>query len=326
MMSSHDDPQNPNTDRDAGAATPGETEPAQEMPAAAGPHVPPGAGEHVPYSGPGVPPAGWGEAGYVPPPPPPRIPRAGTAFLAFLTFFGAQLVGGLIVGVIAGIQIAASGIDVSSEAALQRAMEGIIGDYIVYSLIPITVFSGLAVLFVARRMARDVMTVAEPAGVGWGNFSAGKFLVGLVAGIGVAAVYIALASTVFVNYQQETKGPLSEMLNSGGLATVMVGVVAVLCAPLIEEFLFRGVMLAGLTRSFGLPAAVVLTTALFVAVHIPELMHYWPGTIGVGGMAVIAVALRIKLKSLGPAIGVHLGYNGALIALVAVSFLPENLL
>jgi len=116
------------------------------------------------------------------------------------------------------------------------------------------------------------------------------------------------------------------MLTSGGLATVIVGIAAVLCAPLIEEFLFRGVMLAGFTRSFGLPAAVVLSTGLFVAVHIPELMHYWPGTIGVGGMAVVAVAVRIQFKSLGPAIAVHLGYNGALIALLTLSFLPENLL
>ncbi len=325
-MNSHEEHPEPNTDSEPSPAPPGATEPAQETATPPGAHAPPGAVGDIPYSGPGVPPAGWGEAGYEPPPPAPKIPKAGTAFLAFVTFFGAQLVGGIIVGVIAGVQLAASGIDVSSEDAMEKAMQGIIGDYILYSLLPITIFSGLAVLLVTRRMARDVMKVGEPDGVGWSNFSAAKFLVGLVAGIGVAAVYIALASTVFVDYEHETQGPLSEMLSSGGLSTVIVGIAAVLCAPLIEEFLFRGVMLAGFTRSFGLPVAVVLSTALFVAVHIPELMHYWPGTIGVGGMAVVAVAVRIKLKSLGPAIAVHLGYNGALIALLTVSFLPENLL
>jgi len=322
-MNSHEDQQPPDP-YSQGPPTP--PEPVQQMPGHPGAPIPPGAVGDVPYSGQGGPPEGWGQAGYAPPPPAPRIPRAGTAFLAFVTFFGAQLVGGLIVGVIAGVQLATSGIDLSNEAALERAMQGIIGDYIIYSLLPITIFSGLAVLLVTRRMARDVMNVGDPDGVGWSNFSAAKFLVGLVAGIGVAATYIALASTVFVNYQHETQGPLSEMLTSGGLATVIVGIAAVLCAPLIEEFLFRGVMLAGFTRSFGLPAAVILSTALFVAVHIPELMHYWPGTIGVGGMAVVAVAVRIKMKSLGPAIAVHLGYNGALIALLTLSFLPENLL
>jgi membrane protease YdiL (CAAX protease family) len=290
------------------------------------PEQPAGISQSPPYQVPGGAPVEMLDPGFMPPPPAPRIPGAGTALLAFVVFVAAQIVGGMVIVVIAGVQVATSGVDALDEDAFREFLQPILMEYMAYGMVPIMIFSGLAVLLLTRRMAGDAMKVGEPDGVGWTTCSPVQFLVGLAMGIGVAVGYIVLAATVFANYQPTSQGDLAKMATSGGIVAVLWGVVAVLCAPLIEEFLFRGVMLAGFTRSFGLPLAVTICTTLFVALHIPELIHYWPGTIGVGGMAIVAIGLRIQMKSLGPAIAVHLGYNGVLVALVALSYMSGTLL
>jgi membrane protease YdiL (CAAX protease family) len=285
-----------------------------------------GISQQASYQAPGGTPVEMFDPGSLPPPPAPRLPGAGTALLAFVVFVAAQIVGGMVVGVVAGVQAATSGVDVQDQDAFMEYLQPIIMEYMAYGMVPIMVFSGLAVLVLTRRMAGDAMRVGEADGVGWTTCSPAQFLIGLVMGVGVAVGYIVLAATVFADYQPTSQGDLARMATSGGIVAVLWGVVAVLCAPLIEEFLFRGVMLAGFTRSFGLPLAVVICTTLFVALHIPELVHYWPGTIGVGGMAIVAIGLRIQMKSLGPAIAVHLGYNGVLVALMALSYMSDTLL
>ena len=116
--------------------------------------------------------------------------------------------------------------------------------------------------------------------------------------------------------QRGSEGPLAEMASQGGVMRLLFAMLAVICAPLVEEFLFRGVMLAGFTRSWGLPVAVVLCSTIFVALHITELLRFWPATFGLAGIAALTMLLRIGTRSLGPAVAAHMGYNGLLVMYV----------
>ncbi len=82
--------------------------------------------------------------------------------------------------------------------------------------------------------------------------------------------------------------------------------------------LFRGLIYGGFRRSFGGVSAAVLCTSLFVLIHISEIKHYWPAAIGVTGMAVTMLWLRLRSSAIGPSIAAHVSYN-LLIVLIALS-------
>ena len=81
-------------------------------------------------------------------------------------------------------------------------------------------------------------------------------------------------------------------------------------SPLVEEFLFRGVMLAGFTRTFGFPIGAFFCTSLFVLLHFDAILRYTPAVIPLTVISLALVFLRVKFKSLWPAIDSHFGYNG----------------
>jgi membrane protease YdiL (CAAX protease family) len=85
--------------------------------------------------------------------------------------------------------------------------------------------------------------------------------------------------------------------------------IAVVLAPFIEEFLFRGVMFTGMSRSWGPVKAGIVVTLLFGLLHVFDVAGYWPalGVVTLAGAAMLL--MRLKTGSLLPAIALHLSYN-----------------
>jgi membrane protease YdiL (CAAX protease family) len=90
--------------------------------------------------------------------------------------------------------------------------------------------------------------------------------------------------------------------------------------PVVEETLFRGFLFTGLAQSWGTSVAGLLTTMVFVAVHMPKVLEYWPALAAVILMGTLTVLIRIRAKTLAPCIAMHCSYNGTL---VAVAFLTQ---
>ena len=86
-----------------------------------------------------------------------------------------------------------------------------------------------------------------------------------------------------------------------------------LFSPLIEECLFRGILYGGYRRSFGPLWAAVLSTGIFWVLHISEMIHYWPAMVAIALLALVALSQRLKFGAIGPAVAVHLGYNGIVV-------------
>ena len=127
---------------------------------------------------------------------------------------------------------------------------------------------------------------------------------GIGAGVGAAAVGIAYLNGIghFGLFAAE------QVAGAGGLfALRMLFGMAVVAAPLAEEFIFRGLVFGGLRRSMGLAASMVMSAALFAIVHPPVSM------LPVFVLGLGAAFVYDRTRSLLAPVLMHALYNAAVI-------------
>jgi len=104
---------------------------------------------------------------------------------------------------------------------------------------------------------------------------------------------------------------IAELMESPG-GRMALYVIAV-TLPFVEELYFRGFAFGILARSAGPVAALVSTTVVFAALHVPQLAGDWwavPVIFVVGGVLGL---LRLRTGSLTPSIVTHTAYNATLV-------------
>jgi ABC-2 type transport system permease protein len=80
-------------------------------------------------------------------------------------------------------------------------------------------------------------------------------------------------------------------------------VLAVIVAPLSEEFIFRGLVYQGLRRTHGIAWSVMWSSLFFTAVHPPA------SSVAVFGVAVVNALIVERTGRLTPCIAIHAAYN-----------------
>lgn len=102
--------------------------------------------------------------------------------------------------------------------------------------------------------------------------------------------------------------------NAGAPARIALVVMVGVVVPVIEELMFRGVLLRALMRHLGAPLAVLIDALLFGVAHLldPNAVLVLPVLIAFG---LVAGWITARTGRLGPAIALHAGFN-----LVAVFF------
>ncbi len=88
---------------------------------------------------------------------------------------------------------------------------------------------------------------------------------------------------------------------------IALAALAVAAAPVFEEFIFRGLIFAGLRRSFGLWAATLASAAIFAIVHPPV------SVIPVFVLGVCAALVYERTRMLAAPMLVHAVYNAAVV-------------
>jgi uncharacterized protein len=88
------------------------------------------------------------------------------------------------------------------------------------------------------------------------------------------------------------------------LAIIIVGV-----GPLVEELLFRGVLLAALMRRLSMTQSIAICALLFALVHLQGLHFQWYALPSLLLLAVALCWLRLQSASLWPAVLAHSVYN-----------------
>lgn len=171
----------------------------------------------------------------------------------------------------------------------------------VFSILPthILIFA-LLWAFVTRFGKRPFL-----ASLGWG-WSGRLGFWGSV-GLGVALFAAATALVKLLGAEKPTQ--LEQLINSSIGARYMIATLAVLTAPFVEEFIYRGVLYSALQRTIGVRGAVIFVLALFTLIHVPQ---YWPniGVIAaVGVLSIVLTVVRAHSGRLLPCVVIHLVFN-----------------
>ena len=90
--------------------------------------------------------------------------------------------------------------------------------------------------------------------------------------------------------------------------------VVVTVGPLVEELLFRGVLLSALLRRCHVGWSVAITSLLFALIHLPGLQFQWYGLPDLALLALLLAWLRLHSGSIWPAVLAH-GLNNLLAVL-----------
>lgn len=99
-----------------------------------------------------------------------------------------------------------------------------------------------------------------------------------------------------------------------GAWKILLVLVVVVGAPLVEEFLYRGCLQTGLERTWGSGAAVLVTAAVFAAVHLSPVE--FPGLFA---FALLLGLVRRRTGTLGLPIITHMAFNATGLLLVVLT-------
>jgi membrane protease YdiL (CAAX protease family) len=168
--------------------------------------------------------------------------------------------------------------------------------------------------FASRRwgtgqLRADIGLTPRLSDLGWGPVI---WLGAIVAQIAVGAVVIALDVPIVGN----TEG--IEELTADRTYVVSIVISAVVAAPIVEEMVFRGVVMRGLASRLPIVAVVVVQGLLFGAAHVDPVRGV--GNVGLvlvlSGVGIafgVAVAL---LGRIGPTMVAHAIFNAAVLLVV----------
>ena len=234
--------------------------------------------------------------------------RARRALWILASFFFVQIVAGVLVGFLIAIFSTAYGTARTawSVSAVPATIAGL-------------VLGGLLALRMSKRtFGRSQHDLYQT--IGWSRASRFQILSSALVGISLSGIYLFVAFRVFPPKLQYSWSPFGDAVVNGGWPRHGWALLALVVAPVVEEFLFRGIVFAGLARSWPVPFASLVTTILFVLGHGFSLHPYWPAILAITAFAVAALRARIVTKSLAPCISMHAAYNlGMVVAVYAGS-------
>ena len=130
--------------------------------------------------------------------------------------------------------------------------------------------------------------------------------------LGGAALAVLIQIASF--YAGTKSGVPMEDLFRDRPSVLMMMALGLLVAPLIEETLFRGCIYPVFARTFGIPAGILLTGALFGMAHGLQLAGAWSQVALVTVVGIVFTYVRASTGTVLASYFVHLGYNTLLFA------------
>ena len=204
-----------------------------------------------------------------------------------------SLLGQLVIGLLVGVVAAAAGLDVD------ELVSGVSSVPVLIAVQSGVLAGALAWLAGRRRLTWRVLGPRRPGivhavqGVGWGLLA---FLVS------TAAVWVG--ATLTGSDDGSGQALLDESFLTGPAFVLVLVLVGVL-APLLEELTFRGVLFQVVGRRVGLVGGLLVSSAVFAAVHVEVL--------GSGGNAVVFL---VALLLVGCVFGLSFNRSRSLVTAV----------
>ena len=110
--------------------------------------------------------------------------------------------------------------------------------------------------------------------------------------------------------------PIDALMSQDQLSFALVALFAVFIAPVVEELLFRGFLFPVFERSHGAFVAILLTSAMFTALHGRQNAWQWQVLLGLFLVGAAFGAVRANTRSVVPSAFMHAGYNATMVLLL----------
>ncbi|GFZ95693.1 CPBP family intramembrane metalloprotease [Dyella caseinilytica] len=160
----------------------------------------------------------------------------------------------------------------------------------------------------------------RPPGFGWhAPLSAHWYVAALLMGLIMPPIG-AMITKLLAHGHDITQNVEELSRQASGNLRLPLAIVAITVGPMIEELLFRGVLLSALMHRLSTRWSVAICSTLFGVVHLGGLDFQWYAIPNLILLAAVLCWLRLKSASLWPAVITHGVYNlFALIALFAAT-------
>ena len=171
------------------------------------------------------------------------------------------------------------------------------------------VVGGFVVAMLIAIYAKGQLKNRSIGGIAWVRGSFDQLVVCSFVGIFVGVCADVLNSMSGAEQAVEKAMEAVETSQQTGFGSLFLNVLSILVlGPVIEETLFRGVVLGGVSRSWGVTAGVIASSLLFVPLH-PYVVVSWSVAASLLAVSLAAAWARIQWQAIGPAIAVHVAYN-----------------
>jgi membrane protease YdiL (CAAX protease family) len=183
-----------------------------------------------------------------------------------------------------------------------------------------TALLGVAALLVARRPARQSAGLERALGLDLPAWSdTGRVVRWTLVLLLLQSGAVLAAGAAFPALEGVPADNASFLRGQSPLALVVLTLAAVLVAPVLEELLFRGVVLRGLMLRTGFWPAAAVSSLVFGAFHATGTgVEAVPLVIATAVFGLGLCVLTRRTGRLGPAIGVHALRNALAVAAVVL--------
>jgi len=241
----------------------------------------------------------------------PGLPGIGGALGLIALYFAMQVVTGFVTALLLGFgyRLLHGATPVDLRALVTRPD--------ISSAVVIVTLCGAALvtLWAARARWPRLWAQAQPPGFGFATPAAAYCLAAVALGLVVPLVGGKLTELLAHGHAvpQDVK-QLGGGAGTGFRIALTLAVASI--GPLVEELLFRGVLLSALLRRLRTVWAVLASAALFALVHLPDLHWLWYALPNLALLGVVLAWLRLRSGSLWPAVIAHASNN--LLAMLAL--------
>ena len=160
-------------------------------------------------------------------------------------------------------------------------------------------------LWLARRKWAPVWSLAQPPGLGFVLPRKLQFLP-LAVLAGLAAPLLGALLTQLLAHGHAVTQDIQQLGGSIPLwLRLPLVLVVVSVGPLVEELLFRGVLLSALLQRWHAGWAVAISSLAFALIHLPGLQYQWYALPALAGLALVLAWLRLRSGSIWPAVVAH---------------------
>lgn len=171
--------------------------------------------------------------------------------------------------------------------------------------------SASLILYLVRRWWPALWTRPDPPGFGFAPPPEPQLYFAAIA-LGVMLPFVGGMLTQWLAHGHEVSQDIKQLGANISLGLRLpLALLVVSLGPLVEELLFRGVLLSSLARHVGSGWAIVLTAAMFACVHLPDLSFLWYALPNLALLGLVLGWLRVRSGSIWPAVLAH-GVNNLL--------------